>query len=140
MRHIKPVILSAVFALSSSTIAHAEENPLSGAKLGFGHDKGFGLTGQLGKFNGFIGNDGLAVDYIIVREKIEAEIPLHWYIAGGGYIDWRGDDDFGLRSPVGLDLNFAKGWDAYVQVIPELEIVQEFEFGLDAAIGVRYQF
>ena len=25
-------------------------------------------------------------------------------------------------------------------IIPKLEIIEDFEFGLDAAIGVRYQF
>lgn len=141
MQYIKSIILGSVCALSLCSIAHAEENPLKGLKLGFGYDQGFGLTGQLGKFNGFIGNDGLAVDYIVVREKIEAKIPLHWYIAGGGYIDWDDkDEDFGARAPVGVEASFATGWDAYAQVIPKLEIIEDFEFGLDAAIGVRYQF
>lgn len=141
MLPIKSIIFGSVCALSLCSIAHAEENPLSGLKLGFGYDQGFGLTGQLGKFNGFIGNDGLAVDYIIVREKIEAQAPLHWYIAGGGYIDWDDkDNDFGARVPVGVDIEFTTGWDAYAQIIPKLEIVEDFEFGLDAAVGVRYQF
>lgn len=141
MRHIKPLILSAVFALFISSMAEAEENPLSGIKLGFGYDQGFGITGQLKQFNGFIGNDGLAVDYIAVRKKIEAEAPLHWYIGGGAYLDWDDkEDDFGLRAPVGVDLTFTSGWDVYAQLIPKLELVEDFEFGLDAAIGVRYQF
>ena len=141
MQHIKSFILGSVCALSLCSIAHADENPLNGVKLGFGYDLGFGLTGQLGKYNGFIGNDGLAVDYTIVREKIEAKIPLNWYIAGGGYIDWDDDDnDFGARAPVGVEANFASGWDVYAQVIPELQIIEDFEFDLSGAIGVRYQF
>ncbi len=141
MRIIKNITYPVFFAALLSSTAQADESPLAGIKLGFGHDLGFGMTGQIGNFNGFIGNDGVAVDYIFVREKIEAEIPVHWYIAAGGFVNWRGDDtDLGARTPVGVDVNFAKGWDIYAQIIPELEIVQEFEFDLDGAIGVRYQF
>jgi len=105
---------------------------------------GFGLTAQLDRFNGFIGNDGLAVDYILVKEKIqniESTIPFQWYIGAGGYVDWDGKDtDFGARVPVGIEATFATGWDVYAQVIPDLEIVNDFEFGLGAGLGVRYQF
>ena len=141
----KIIVLSSICACTLSTAVNAEEtNALQGLKVGFGYDLGFGMTAQLGKFNGFIGNDGLAVDYIIVKEKVEntgSTIPFQWYIGAGGYVDWDGkDDDFGARAPVGIEASFATGWDVYAQIIPELEIVDNFEFGLGAGLGVRYQF
>jgi len=139
---LKALVLGSICALSLSTTVNAEEaNALQGVKLGFGYDMGFGMTAQLDKFNGFIGNDGLAVDYVIVKEKIEnidSTIPFQWYIGAGGYAEW--DGDFGGRAPVGIEASFATGWDVYAQIIPELEIVDDFEFGLGAGLGVRYQF
>ena len=140
--YLKAMVLGSICAYSLSPVVHAENtNVLQGVKLGFGYDLGFGMTAQLGQFNGFIGNDGLAVDYVIVKEKIEnidSTIPFQWYIGAGGFAEW--DGDFGVRAPVGIEASFTTGWDIYVQIIPELEIVDDFEFGLGAGLGVRYQF
>ena len=118
--------------------AHAEENPWKGLKLGFGADRGLGITGSLGKFNGFIGNDGVAVDYLFMKEKLESEYPLHWYIGGGGYVDW--DGDFGARVPIGAEFAFAENVDAYVQAIPYLRFNHDAQFKLGIGLGIRYRF
>ena len=140
--YLKSIVLSSICACTLSPAVYAENtNALEGVKIGFGYDLGFGMTAQLDKFNGFIGNDGLAVDYMLVKQKIEnidSSIPFQWYIGAGGYVEW--DGDFGGRAPIGIQANFATGWDAYAQLIPELEIVDNFEFGLGAGLGVRYQF
>jgi hypothetical protein len=128
------VIISIVFFCP----AYAEKNSLQGMKLGFGVDRGLGITGSIGQFNGFIGNDGVAVDYLFMQEKLESDYPLHWYIGGGGYIDW--DGDFGARVPIGAEFAFAENVDAYAQVIPDLRFNHDAKFGLGIGLGVRYRF
>lgn len=127
-----------IFMLASTV--HAEDAPLKGIKLGFGFDRGFGVVGTMGKFNGFIGNDGASVDYIFKKEKLKTKesMPLYWYIGGGGYGDW--DGDFGVRLPVGGEIYFAKNLDAYAQLMPRLRVNNDAKFGLDFAAGVRYKF
>ena len=140
MKIMKTVVLSLIFALMLIGTAQAEDAPLKGVKLGFGFDRGFGIVGAMGKFKGFIGNDGVSVDYIIKRDALKADVtvPLHWYVAGGGFGDW--DGDFGVRLPVGLDVGFAKQLDAYAEIIPRFRVNNNSDFGLDFGIGVRYQF
>ena len=151
MKIFKIAALCFVCALMFTGSVHAEENELKGTKLGFGIDRGFGVVGATGQFNGFLGNDGVAVDYILTREKLDAADPLYWYVAGGGFVDW--DGDFGARLPVGVEFYFAKNLDVYAQLIPRLRINNNdnnnnnsnknkdaADFGLDFAIGVRYQF
>jgi len=118
----------------------AEENTLKGMKLGFGFDRGLGITGSAGKLNGFIGNDGVALDYALNRETLTLDVnkPVFWYIAAGGYGDW--DGDIGVRVPVGAELYFTDRVDAYAQIMPRLRINHDTKFGLDFAIAVRYWF
>jgi len=141
MKMIKVAVLSFVYALLVIGTVHAEDAPLKGLKLGFGFDRGFGVTGSMGKFNGFIGNDGLSVDYLFKRDTLNVEVnaPVHWYVGAGGYGDW-GDGDIGARLPIGLDVSFAKQFDAYAQIIPRLRVNNDARFGVDFAIGARYQF
>ncbi len=145
MKIFKPTLITIVSVLSLSVTllagtAHAESNSAGGVKLGFGFDRGFGLTGSMGKLNGFVGNDGVAVDYIFIKNslKVEVDAPASWYIGAGGYGDW--DGDLGVRAPVGLEVAFAERVDAYAHVVPRLRINHGARFGLDFGIGVRYQF
>lgn len=134
----KLIILSSIVACSLSSLAHADANGLQGMKLGFGYDLGLGITGQMGNYNGFVGNDGLAIDYKFVKNSVAGSIPTHVYMAGGGYAGW--DGNIGVRVPVGLEARFTPEFDAYVQVIPELNLINDVRFGLGAGLGVRYQF
>lgn len=141
MKIIKVAVLSFICTLMLVGTVNAEENAMKGIKLGFGFDRGFGVAGAMGKFKGFIGNDGVSVDYIFNREAInnaEIKVPVFWYVAAGGYGDW--DGDLGVRLPVGVDVGFAKRWDGYAELIPRLRVNNNTSFGLDFGIGVRYQF
>jgi hypothetical protein len=140
--YLKAIVFTSIVACLLNPAAYAESNhALQGIKLGFGYDLGLGLTAQTNKFNGFIGNGGVAVDYILGKENIkdiEASIPLYWYIGAGGYAEWKGGA--GARMPIGLEAVFAKKLDAYVQIIPEFKLVDDVQFGLGAGFGVRYKF
>ena len=138
MNIFKAIALSFFISLIFVGTALSEENPLKGMKLGFGFDRGFGVTGTIGQFNGFLGNDGIAVDYIFMKQKFNEKDPLYWYIGGGGFGDW--DGDWGARLPVGGEFYFAENLDVYAQVIPRLRVNHNAKFGLDVGIGVRYKF
>ena len=140
MNIYKTTILSLIFWLMLCGSAQSEDAPLKGIKLGFGFDRGLGVVGSTGNFNGFIGNDGASVDYVLKKEEFKSEepTPLYWYVGAGGYGDW--DGDFGVRLPVGGEVYFAKNLDAYAQLIPRLRVNNDAKFGLDFAAGVRYQF
>ena len=138
---MKAITSTALCFLCTALIAgnvYAQKQSSEQVKVGFGFDQSFGVTGSLGYFNGFLGNDGIAIDYLFSKQKTEADAPLLWYDGGGGYITW--DSDFGARVPVGLELSFAKEWDGYVQITPGLQIADKTEFKLSAGIDVRYQF
>ena len=134
------VALSIVFIFSINSSVHAKDSATKGVKLGFGYDRGLGVTGLYGKFNGFIGNDGIAVDYLFFRQKLNVDVDaaMHWHFGAGGYIDW--EDDLGVRAPVGAEIQFSKNLDAYAQVIPRLRLNDSVKFGLGGAIAVRYIF
>jgi hypothetical protein len=136
-QYLKTIIFSTVMACSLTSTAYAA----NGIKLGFGYDMGLGITAQLNKFNGFIGNSGIAVDYILAKENIknvQGSVPFRWYIGAGGYAEWK--ESAGGRMPIGIEAGFARSLDAYVQIIPELKLVDDVRFGLGAGFGVRYQF
>ena len=141
MRIMKTAVLSLIFAVMLIGTVQAEDAPLKGIKLGFGFDRGFGIVGSMGKFNGFIGNDGVAVDYLFMKAPLKLEdvnVPMSWYVGAGGFGDW--DGDLGVRLPVGLEMGFAKRVDGFAQVIPRFRFNNGSDFGLDFGIGVRYQF
>ncbi|WP_261835961.1 hypothetical protein [Vibrio ishigakensis] len=49
-------------------------------------------------------------------------------------------NEYGLRVPLGLDWKFAPQWDTYASLAPKVVIPNNFHFGIDAALGVRYAF
>ena len=148
MQIFKTVALSFIGALMLFGTVYAaensENNALSGVKLGFGFDQGFSVVGAMGSFYGALGDDGVALDYIFMRQKLNVENikGLNLFVGAGGFAEW--DGDWGARLPIGLELAFAKNLDAYAAAIPRLRFNNNkndnTDFGLDFAIGVRYQF
>jgi hypothetical protein len=137
MKTMKKTIFTILCVMSFVSVVHAKDNALKGVKLGFGFDRDFGIVGSVGKLNGFIGNDGVSVDYIFIKDKLATEID--WYVGAGGYSDWNGGDT-GVRLPVGAELRFSHRLDAFAQLMPRLRVNRSAKFGIDAAIGVRYRF
>lgn len=141
---MKKIICSSVIALSMATTLVA-----GNIGVGMAIDMGLGVTAQFnGKINAQIGNDGICTDYLFIKNNIEVENKiannLDWYIGAGlGYYWSDGknkDDKIDLRVPVGLDLDFAKKLDFYLQVIPVLRVNNNVKFKLNSALGVRYYF
>jgi hypothetical protein len=110
-------------------------------KAGFGIDRGLGITAQFdNNVNLFVGNDGIAADYLFSRgqwNELEGA-PLNWYIGGGAFADW--NKGFGVRVPVGVELNFAPRWQAFAQIAPDLDLDDGAKFGIQGALAVRYSF
>ena len=127
-----------IFSLLLTGTAYSA--PVKNLKLGFGFDRGFGLSASAGDLNGFLGNDGASVDYIFHKQNLDvgANVPVFWYVGAGGYADW--DGDLAVRLPVGVQVNFAERVDGYAQIMPRFRFHHKTDFGLDAALGVRYLF
>tara|TARA_R110001592_G_scaffold58639_12_gene177430 strand:- start:10462 stop:10926 length:465 start_codon:yes stop_codon:yes gene_type:complete len=123
----------------------------SGIKVGVAFDQGFGITAQFdNKINAFIGNDGLSMDYILKKGAFSSDVPINWYVGIGGAINWddhNNDNSYSVRVPLGASIPFAKSWDVYGQVAPDFALKDrhdnndnDYEFGIDLALGVRYGF
>lgn len=146
MYSIKKTLTTTLLAVTLTGTAQAGDQALKGVKLGFGFDQGFGIAASADSFNGFIGNDGLAVDYIFSRGTFNKSDPLYWYVGGGGFVEWGGGA--GVRIPFGVEVSltrvsepaFAKHWDIYGQLAPRLKLGNHTGFGIDAGLGLRYQF
>ena len=68
-------MLSLVGALMLIGTSHAaENNAMSGVKLGFGFDQGFSVVGALGNFYGALGDDGVALDYIFMKKQLNRDV------------------------------------------------------------------
>ena len=114
----------------------------SAVKLGLGFDQGFGITAQFENFNAFVGNDGIAGDYIFKRGSFNEDTPFNWYVAGGVFLGW--EHGAGVRLPLGINMPFDAKWDGYFQVSPELDFDHgsrsDVKLSADLSIGVRYRF
>jgi hypothetical protein len=136
LKKLNIIALSLLTALLSFSVSATEHTDI---KAGFAFDMGFGATVLIDdQYSIMIGNDGIAADYIFNKGRFNAEVPFTWYVAGGGYAEW--DDGFGVRLPLGLNLNFAPKWNAYTQVAPDLDFDDDVEFGAQLALGLRYSF
>ncbi|NRD74735.1 hypothetical protein HQQ94_16215 [Shewanella sp. VB17] len=112
-------------------------------KVGFGFDQGLGVTGQFNNINAFVGNDGVSADYLFAQGNFNSDIPFKWYVGAGGFYNWNDNEEFGVRVPFGVTLPFAKKWDLMAQVSPDLahrDHQDDFEFGVGAALAIRYSF
>ena len=115
-------------------------------QVGVGFDQGFGVSAQFDNINVFVGNDGFSADYLFEQGSFSKEIPFNWYIGAGAFIG--SDDGYGVRMPLGLKLYFAKNWNAYAHISPELDFDKDnhrknndnVHFGISGALGVRYSF
>jgi hypothetical protein len=69
---------------------------------------------------------------------IQQNLPLYYGI--GAKVKFADDVNVGIRIPVGIAYIFDAPVDTFLEIVPLLELVPDTEFGLNAAIGVRYYF
>ncbi|KGJ89268.1 hypothetical protein [Thalassotalea sp. ND16A] len=127
-------------SLLSLTSAHAVPN------VGVGFDQGFGVSAEFDNINLFAGNDGFSADYLLKQGSLGRNLPFNWYVGAGAFIG--SDDGYGVRAPLGLKSSFAKNWNVYAHLSPELDFDQDnhgntnnnVHFGMSGALGVRYAF
>ncbi|TYK65381.1 hypothetical protein [Colwellia echini] len=131
---MKKVFLVSILMVLVSLSSFAQAKP----KVGVAIDMGLSIVAEVDRYNIVLGDTGVAVDYKIVTGKFDDTTPLTWYVAGGGWAGW--DHGFGLRVPLGVTWFFAKRWDLYGQVQPVADFDNEFDFSVDAAVGVRFAF
>ncbi|SEG39904.1 hypothetical protein [Vibrio hangzhouensis] len=127
-------------AANSSNRSSRSSGGNSGFKIGMGLDQGLSIVGQINNTVNFaVGNDGIAADYIFSRGRFDGDVPFNWYAGVGGQI--QRSDKFGPRVALGVELPFAKSWDAYAQLTPNLMFDKsDLKLGIGAGIGVRYSF
>lgn len=116
---------------------------LAATKIGFAFDQGFGVAGQFDSFNAFIGNNGISGDYLFKQGSFGKDVPFNWYVGGGAYYNWSGDNSVGARLPLGITIPFAQKWDVFGQISPALDgnvDSEKLSFKLGFALGVRYAF
>lgn len=132
-KHLLVIMASSLFISSAASAA---------VKVGLGFDQGFGVTAQFDNINAFVGNDGIAGDYIFNRGSFNKETPFNWYVGAGAFLGW--DHGAGVRLPLGINMHFDAKWDGYFQVHPELDFDHgsrsDVKLSADLAIGVRYRF
>jgi len=69
------------------------------------------------------------------------ELPVYFGIGGRIKIRENHDDEVGIRFPIGLDYIFEEApFDAFVEVVPVMNLAPDTEFDLNAAIGGRFFF
>ena len=142
MAKLKTLSLGILASVMISSVVGAEEakesSPLSGFQIGIGSDMGLSVTARKGKYTGYLGDSGLAIDYRIINVPIEAGIPISFYVDGGGYGTW--DGDLGLRAPVGINMILEKRWNIYVHAVPRLKVIDDVDVNVNLDLGVRYAF
>lgn len=131
---MKNLLLASIFILSLALSNSAQAN----IKVGVAIDMDLSIVAQIDRYNLVLGDSGFAVDYRIKTGSFNDETPLTWYLAGGGWAGW--DHGYGVRAPIGVSWDFAKGWDLYGQVQPVANFDDKFKFSVDGAIGVRFAF
>ncbi|MDP5253686.1 MULTISPECIES: hypothetical protein [unclassified Vibrio] len=139
----------AVILLASATplFAHAAPSPDAnydqGLDVGIAFDQGLSGVLELNdQYRFTLGNDGGAFDYIFKRGTFNANVPFSWYTGVGAWTEWdnRHDDDFGVRVPLGLNMALTNHVETYAEVQPALQIHDDTELELGAAIGITYRF
>jgi hypothetical protein len=91
---------------------------------------------------------GLNVDYLWQNNIIYDRVTLDWHIGAGGRIWFISDNDYeddlalAARMPIGLDLMFANPsfLEVFVELAPSLYLLPGTDFGIEAALGVRFYF
>jgi len=92
------------------------------------------------------GNFHLQIDYlyhfVAIFEGDDKGRPIPWYVGIGGRYKTRdnGDDEIGIRVPLGLAFDFADRFDVFGEVAPVLNLAPSTKVKFNGALGVRIYF
>ena len=154
MKAARTVVLASLVILFAAPAALADNRPF-GLGIVIGEPTGLSLKSWLSERNAIDGaiawsvegdNDlQLQADYVfhnfdlITVEK--GKFPLYFGIGVRFAFRENKDDRLGLRIPVGLDYIFAgERFDAFLEIVPVMDLVPDTDFDLEGAIGARYFF
>jgi hypothetical protein len=143
-----------LLAVPSASLAHGEGGPF-GLGIIIGEPTGISGKYRLSSRNAIdgavawsLGGDNdlhLHGDYLYhwydVIEVKKGSLPL--YAGLGGRVKFREnrDNEIGFRIPVGLNYLFhGAPFDAFVEIVPVLELAPDTEFNMEGAIGGRFYF
>lgn len=130
------ILLASVF----SGTALANDSDPTELSVGMAWDQDLSVVVELDQTYRFtLGNEGGAFDYILRRGEFEGDLPVTWYVGVGGWSEWD-HKKFGARIPLGVNWEMSKGWDAYGQIQPELNLYSGAELQLGGAVGIKYTF
>lgn len=106
--------------------------------------------------NNDVGRFHLNADYLYTITKLtipeEPSLVFPFYVGLGARFRFRGDDQIddnddgqdsslGLRVPIGIGLTPANfSMDVFLELVPNLILFPETDFGFDAGIGARFYF
>lgn len=138
----KVIIVVGAFVWSSLVYANESEYQPDVA-LGLGVDQGLSALFELNDNKRVsIGEDGMAFDYLFQQGSLNNKtLPgLDWYVGLGGWSKWNDDNDFGVRFPLGLEWNYQNQIKVYGQVHPGLDLHDDVDLQIRAAVGVLYKF
>lgn len=132
-------VLGGLISLALVGTVQADDDAFKHVNLGFGADQGdLSITGSFGRFNGFASNQGMALDYLLIKQPIKKAWPVNVFIGGGAYISRH--NDVALRLPMGVEFSFAKHWNIYAQLIPNWQATRPQGPDLAIGYGLRFHF
>ena len=143
-------ILIVILIITTSLVA---QNSGLGAGIIVGEPTGISLkywTGELSAFDGAIAwsfgkEDALHLhaDMLLHNPDLitvsQGSLPVYYGL--GVRIKLEDKSKIGVRIPVGVAYQFVEApFDIFLEVVPLLDLVPATDFGLNAALGVRYFF
>ena len=71
----------------------------------------------------------------------KGELPVYFGLGGRVVFREKHDDKVGIRFPLGINYIFDNApFDAFLEIVPILDLTPDTDFDLEAAIGIRYFF
>lgn len=137
-------LLTSAVLLLSTQASNASQSQTS-MDVGAAVDYGLGLTAKYGRYSLFVGGDGAAFD-VRIKNFTRANENYHFYIDVGAYIeDYDGnnpdkDDRIGVRVPFGIHIGIEKEIYAFAQLAPSIDVNNDTDFDVEAALGIRFRF
>lgn len=140
---VKVSCLGVVALLAMTPVGMANAN----ISAGLGYDNTVSASIEVDDVvNLSVSTDAFSFDYHFMQGELQGTY-LHIvnYVGAGVFYDVssENEEEYGIRMPMGFDIQFAKQAKGYIQIHPELYISDEsdnLELGLGWSMGVRYVF